>query len=180
MFGENVGLEFFEVLKLRRSTRAFKEEQVTEEEIVKLLEAGRLAPSAGNIQPWSFVVVRDANIKRRISEAALNQSFIIRAPVVIVVCADPDRSKQRYGNRGVNLFCIQDTAAAIQNMLLAAIDLGLGACWVGAFQEDMVKATLRIPENLRPIAIIPVGRPAEKPNLPFRRPLEEIVHYETF
>ena len=180
MFGENVGLEFFEVLKLRRSTRAFMDERVSEEDIVKLLEAARLAPSAGNIQPWSFVVVRDIDTKKRLAEAALNQFFINEAPVVIVVCADPDRSKQRYGSRGVNLFCIQDTAAAIQNLLLAVVDLGLGACWVVAFQEDMVKATLWIPENLRPVAIVPVGRPAEKPNLPFRRPLEEIVHYETF
>jgi len=180
MFGENVGLEFFEVIKLRRSTRAFMDERVSEEDIVKLLEAARLAPSAGNIQPWVFVVVRDADIKRRISEAALHQSFISKAPVVIVVCADLDRSKQRYRSRGVDLFCVQDTAAAIQNLLLAAVDLGLGACWVGAFHEDMVKVALKIPENLRPVAIVPVGRPAEKPNLPFRRPLEEIVHYETF
>jgi len=180
MFGENVGLEFFEVLKLRRSTRAFMDERVSEEDIVKLLEAARLAPSAGNIQPWSFVVVRDIDTKKRLAEAALNQFFINEAPVVIVVCADPDRSKQRYGSRGVNLFCIQDTAAAIQNLLLAVVDLGLGACWVGAFHEDMVIAALKIPENLRPVAIVPVGRPAEKSNLPFRRPLEEIVRYETF
>jgi nitroreductase len=180
MFGENVGLEFFEVLKLRRSTRAFTDEKVSEEDIVKLLEAAILAPSAGNIQPWSFIIVREINTKRRLAEVALNQFFINEAPVVIVVCADPDRSKQRYGRRGVNLFCLQDTAAAIQNMLLAAIDLGLGACWVGAFQEDMVKVILRIPENLRPIAIIPVGRPAEKPNIPYRRPFKEIVHHETF
>jgi nitroreductase len=100
MFGENVGLEFFEVLKLRRSTRVFMDERVSEEEIVKLFEAAQLAPSAGNIQPWSFVVVRDIDTKRRLAEAALNQSFIIKAPIVIVVCADPDRSKQRYGSRG--------------------------------------------------------------------------------
>jgi nitroreductase len=166
MFGENVVMEFFEVLKLRRSTRAFTDEAVSEYEIVKLLEAARLAPSAGNIQPWVFVVVRDADMKGRLAEAALNQSFIKKAPVVIVVCADPDRSRQRYGGRGENLFCVQDSAAAVQNMLLAAVDLGLGACWV--------------PESLRPVAVVPVGRPAEKPSLPYRRPLGEIVRYETF
>jgi nitroreductase len=180
MFGENVVMEFFEVLKLRRSTRAFTDEAVSEYEILKLLEAARLAPSAGNIQPWVFVVVRDADMKGRLAEAALNQSFIKKAPVVIVVCADPDRSRQRYGGRGENLFCVQDSAAAVQNMLLAAVDLGLGACWVGAFREDMVKAALRIPESLRPVAVVPVGRPAEKPSLPYRRPLGEIVRYETF
>ncbi len=180
MFVGNVGLEFFEVLKLRRSTRAFTDEAVTDDEIVKLLEAARLAPSAGNVQPWFFVVVRDAETKRRICEAALNQSFIEKAPVVIVVCADPEKSKQRYGGRGETLFCVQDSAAAVQNLLLAAVDLGLGACWVGAFSEDMVKAALRIPENLRPVAVVPVGRPAEMPSLPRRRALGEIVRYGSF
>jgi nitroreductase len=175
-----VNLELFEAIKHRRSIRAFTKEEVSEEEIGKLLEAARLAPSAGNIQPWSFVVVRDANIKRRLAEAALNQFFIEEAPVVIVACADWNRSGQGYGSRGINLYCIQDTAAAVQNILLAAVALGLGACWVGAFQEDMVRIVLGIPKELRPVVIVPVGRPAEKPNPPYKRSLEEIVHRETF
>jgi nitroreductase len=179
-FGGNVDLELFEAIRLRRSTRAFTEEEVSEEEVKKLLEAARLAPSAGNIQPWSFVVVRDANIKRRLAEAALNQFFIEEAPVVIVVCADSNRSGQSYGSRGTDLYCIQDTAAAIQNLLLGAVALGLGTCWVGAFQEDMVRVVLGVPKGLRPVAIIPIGRPAEKPNPPYKRPLEEVVRRETF
>ena len=160
--------------------RAFTEEEVSEHEIKELLEAARLAPSAGNIQPWSFVVVRDHDTKRRLAEAALNQFFIEKAPVVVVVLADWNRSKQRYGSRGVNLYCIQDTAAAVENMLLAAVALGLGACWVGAFQEDAVSAVLKVPEGYRPVAIVPVGRPSEKPKTPYKRPLEEIVRHETF
>jgi len=160
--------------------RAFTEEEVSEHEIKELLEAARLAPSAGNIQPWSFVVVRDHDTKRRLAEAALNQFFIEKAPVVVIILADLNRSKQRYGSRGANLYCIQDTAAAIQNMLLAAVALGLGACWVGAFQEDMVSAVIKVPEGFRPVAIVPVGRPAEKPKTSYKRPLEEIVHHETF
>ena len=150
-------MELFEAINLRRSVRAFTDEEVHEEEIEKLLEAARWAPSAGNIQPWSFVVVRDANIKRGLSEAALNQFFIEEAPVVIVVCADWNRSGQGYGSRGINLYCVQDTAAAVENMLLAAVALGLGACWVGAFQEDMVRVVLNVPKELRPVAIVPVG-----------------------
>ena len=112
--------------------------------------------------------------------AALNQALIEEAPVVIVVCANEMRSGQRYGNRGATLYCLQDTAAAIQNMLLTACALGLGTCWVGAFQEEDVKKTLNVPMGVRPIAMIPVGHPAEKPETRFKRALSEIIHYETY
>jgi len=173
-------LELFEVIKLRRSTRAFTEEEVSEEEVERLLEAARWAPSAGNIQPWEFVVVRESTRKRRLAEAALDQSFIEEAPVVIVVCADENRSGLGYGSRGVNLYCIQDTAAAVENMLLAAGALGFGACWVGAFHEGEVKEALSLPRGIRPVAIVPVGHSARRTHPPNKRPLNEIVHYETF
>jgi len=173
-------LDVFEAIKTRRSIRAFTEEEVSEEEIRKIREAARWAPSAGNIQPWIFVIVRDPKRKRRLSEAALNQLFIEEAPVVIVVCADQERSGRVYGRRGSDLYCIQDTAAAIQNLLLAAHALGLGACWVGAFNEDAVRHVLNIPDGVRPVAIIPMGRPAVKPRAVFKRSLNEIVRYESF
>jgi len=177
---EGINLEFFETVKTRRSIRAFARDEVSEDEIKQLLDAARLAPSAGNLQPWSFVIVKNDKIKHKLAEAALNQSFIEEAPVVIVVLADFNRSKLRYGNRGANLYCIQDTAAATQNILLAAVALGLGACWVGAFQEDLVRFVLRVPEGFRPVAIVPIGRPSEKPISPKKLSLAEIVHYETF
>jgi len=122
-------LDLFEAIKTRRSIRAFTREEISDREIEKILDAARWAPSAGNIQPWIFVVVKDPGTKRRLSEAALSQFFIEEAPVVIVVCADQERSRRGYGSRGANLYCIQDTAAATQNILLAAHALGLGACW---------------------------------------------------
>jgi len=173
-------LDVFEAIKTRRSIRAFTREEISDEEIEKILDAARWAPSAGNIQPWIFVIVRKPNIKRRISEAALNQFFIEEAPVVIVVCADQERSRMGYGNRGVNLYCIQDTAAATQNILLAAHALGLGACWVGAFDEEEVRFILRAPRRVRPVAIVPIGHPAEKPRGIFKRPLSEVIRHETF
>ena len=173
-------MDVFEAIKTRRSIRAFTEEEVSDEEIEKILDAARWAPSAGNIQPWIFVIVRDPKRKRRLSEAALNQLFIEEAPVVIVVCADQERSGRVYGRRGSDLYCIQDTAAAIQNLLLAARALGLGACWVGAFNEDAVRHVLNIPAGVRPVAIIPMGRPAVKPRAVFKRSLNEIVRYESF
>ncbi|MBS7625086.1 MAG: nitroreductase family protein [Candidatus Bathyarchaeia archaeon] len=173
-------MDIFEVFKLRRSIRAFTREEVTDEEIEKILEAARWAPSAGNIQPWEFIIVRRPDIKREIARAALNQTFIEEAPVVIVVCADEFRSSRVYGSRGANLYCIQDTAAAIENILLAACALGLGACWVGAFYEEEVRQILKIPKGLRPVAIVPIGHPAERPPPPYKRPLKEIIHYESF
>jgi len=173
-------LEVFEAIKTRRSIRSFTDEDVSNEDIERILDAARYAPSAGNIQPWIFIVVRDEKIKMRLSEAALGQFFIEEAPVVIVVCADEERSRRGYGDRGAKLYCIQDTAAATQNILLAAHALGLGACWIGAFNEEEVKKILNIPEGVRPVAIIPIGHPAEKPRIIFKRPLSEIVRYETF
>lgn len=173
-------MDLFKAIKQRRSVRAYTREDVSEEEVKKLIEAARWAPSAGNIQPWRFVIVRDAEVKRKLAEAALNQTFIEEVPVVIVVCADEARSSQGYGNRGATLYCIQDTAVATQNILLAAYALGLGTCWVGAFREELVKKALNAPMNMRPVAIIPVGHAAERPRAPSRRSLEEIVHYETF
>ncbi len=176
----SLDLDLFEAIRIRRSTRAFSDEEVPETEVEKLLDAARLAPSAGNIQPWEFVVVREAETKRRLAEAALDQYFIAEAPVVIVVCADEDRSARGYGSRGVNLYCIQDTAAAIENILLAACALGLGACWVGAFRELEVRRILNVPLGVRPVAIIPVGRPAERPRVRHERPLREMIHREAF
>jgi len=173
-------LDVFEAIMKRRSVRAYTSEEVSEEEVKKLIEAARWAPSAGNIQPWEFVIVTKAETKRRLADAALHQTFIEEAPVVIVVCANVERSSWGYGSRGVNLYCLQDTAAATENMILAATALGLATCWVGAFHEDDVAKVINAPRGVRPVAIIPVGRGAEKPRAPRKRSLGEIVHYETF
>ena len=173
-------MDVFEAIKSRRSIRAYTSSKVSDEEVRVLIDAARWAPSAGNIQPWKFVIVRDTKIKRRLSAAALDQTFIEEAPVVIVVCADEARSGGGYGSRGVNLYCLQDTAAAIQNMLLAACALGFGACWIGAFHEEEVESILNTPRGVRPVAIVPVGHPAEKPAAPPKRSIGEIIHYESF
>jgi len=176
-----VGLmDVVEAIRGRRSIRTFKSKEVTQETVEKIIDAVRWAPSAGNIQPWEFIIIREPEIKRRLVEAALDQTFIEEAPVVIVVCANENRSSQGYGIRGKTLYCIQDTAAAIQNLLLTAYSFGLGACWIGAFEEEEARETLKIPSGIRPIAIIPVGYPAETPPPRSKRPMSQIVHYETF
>jgi len=173
-------MDVSEAITGRRSIRAFKRENVSEEIVEKLIDAARWAPSAGNIQPWEFVIVREAKIKERLAEAAWNQKFIEEVPVVIVVCANEVLSAQRYSDRGKELFCLQDTAAAVQNILLLAYSFGLGTCWVGAFNEEEVRETLKVPDGTRPVAIVPVGYPAEVPQPRRRKPVSEIVHHETF
>ena len=173
-------MDVFEAIRGRRSIRAFTGDKVSDDTVKRLIDAARWAPSAGNIQPWDFVIVRDLVTKRRLSAAALDQTFIEEAPIVIVVCADKKRSGGRYGQRGVNLYCLQDTAAAVQNMLLAARALGLGACWIGAFREEEVERILKTPKAVRTVAIVPVGHPAEKPSAPQKRSIGDITHYESF
>jgi nitroreductase len=172
--------DVLEAVKGRRSIRAFKNQDIPAEIVEKLIDAAQWAPSAGNIQPWKFIIVRKPEIKRKLVEAALSQIFIEEAPIVIVVCANEERSSQGYGVRGKTLYCIQDTAAAIQNIHLTAYSLGLGTCWVGAFRDEEARKILKIPRGIRPVAIIPVGYPAEVPTARSRRPISQIVHYDTF
>ena len=173
-------MDVFEAIKERRSIRAYTAEKVSDKDVERLIDAARWAPSAGNIQPWEFVVVKEGETKRRLSDAALNQTFIETAPVVIVVCADLNRSSMGYGSRGKNLYSLQDTAAATENILLAAQELGLATCWVGAFRDKEVAKAVKAPKNMKPVAIVPVGHPAERPLAPQKRSVNEIVHYETF
>jgi nitroreductase len=173
------GMELSEAIKGRRSIRAFKQQDVPEETVEKLIDAARHAPSAGNMQPWEFVIAKKPDTKKKLAQAA-NQTFVEEAPVVIVVCANENRSSMGYGYRGKTLYCIQDTAAATQNILLTAYSLGLGACWIGAFNEDEAKRALNAPEGIRPVAIIPVGYPDETPSHRGMRPLSQIIHYDGF
>jgi nitroreductase len=172
-------MELSEAIKGRRSVRAFKQQDVLEETVEELIDAARHAPSAGNIQPWEFVIARKQDTKKKLAQAA-NQAFVEEAPVVIVVCANENRSSMGYGFRGKTLYCIQDTAAATQNILLTAYSLGLGTCWVGAFNENEAKKALKTPSGIRPVAMIPVGYPNRTSSQRDRRSLNQIVHHEGF
>ena len=154
-------MDIFEAIKKRHSIRSYKRQQIPDEIIEKILDSGRRAPSAGNIHPEIFILIRKQETKDMIANAALDQHFISDAPVVIVACADVEKSERNYGSRGRNLYCIQDTAAAIENMLLSAAALGVGNCWVGAFNESKISEILKLPENVRPLAVIPLGYPGE-------------------
>jgi nitroreductase len=173
-------MDVLDAIRKRRSVRVFKNKDVPNSIIQTLIDAARWAPSAGNTQPWEFIIVTKPDAKRELAEAGLGQGFIEEAPLVIVICADENRSSQRYGTRGKTLYCIQDIAASIQNIQLAACSLGLATCWVGAFKEDEAKKILEIPSEIRHVALIPVGYGAEIPEPRSRRPISQIVHNEVF
>jgi nitroreductase len=168
-------MEVFEAIKKRRSIRKFdSSKEVTDKQIEKLLEAARWAPSAGNLQSWFFVVVKDQKTKEQIVKAAKGQDFIAQASVVIISCIDLERIASRYGSRGETLYAIQDASIATQNIWLAATEMELGAVWIGAFDEERLAEVLNLPGHLRPVAILPIGYPEESPKPPPRRPIKEI------
>lgn len=168
-------MEFSQVLEKRRSVRHFNAKlAVSDEDVRALLLAGVSAPSAGNIQPWRFTVVKTAAAKERLS-AALHQRWATAAPVIIVVSVDPRPCAARYAARGEMLYAIQDSAAAAENILLAAVDRGLASCWIGAFDENAVREAIGQVEPVTPVAVLPIGHSAESAGKPARRPLEEVT-----
>jgi nitroreductase len=173
-------MEFFEAIKNRRSIRAYKNQDLTPEHLNQLIDTARLAPSAGNAQPWAFVVAKEQKTKQALAQAAFGQRWLEEASVVFVVCVDEQRAEDAYGVRGKTLYAIQDTSAAIENILLAACAMGLGGCWMGAFREEEIKKVINAPAHMRPVALIPVGYPAESPHARSRRPATEVVFSESF
>jgi len=157
--------ELIEIMKSRRSIRMFHPDALSREQIDSVIEALLAAPSAGNLQSRKFFFVSDKELQFELARAALGQDFIAEAPLVIVACTD-SRIERRYGSRGLSLYSIMDVAASVQNVLLAAHSMGLGACWVGAFNEDGVHMLLDLPRKLRPVAMVPIGHAAENPDPP--------------
>ena len=170
-------MDFLQLAKSRQSVRSFRKDDIPNEIVTKLLEAAQAAPSAGNRQPWLFYVIKNRALIEEIKEKSCKQPFIAEAPLLIVVCADILRSVERYMQRGRELYCIQDTAASIQNILLCAHSEGLGACWCGAFDERELSVILSLEDEMRPLAIIPLGYPKEKSEKRGRRPLESIATF---
>jgi len=149
--------DVFDAMRESDSVRSFKPEPIPDPTISRILEAACWAPSAGNLQPWYFYVVSNAELKAQIAAVCPGQEQVADAPMVVVVLADPAKSNDRYGERGAQLYCIQDTAAATQNILLAATGLGIDSCWVGAFDEIEVQRLVEAPPRLRAVAIICLG-----------------------
>ncbi|MCW3997835.1 MAG: nitroreductase family protein, partial [Candidatus Bathyarchaeota archaeon] len=168
-------MNVFDAIKKRRSIRSFLETPVEEEKLNAVLEAARLAPSAKNFQEWRFIIVKNRKVREKIAQASNEQTFIGEAPVVIVACAVTD---------GYVLSCGQlcypiDVAIALDHISLVAVELGLGTCWIGAFNEKKVKQILGIPEEVRVVELMPLGYPSfEGVKDKIRLPFEKIVKHD--
>ncbi len=161
-------MSLLDVIFRRRSIRRYKSKPVPDDVLKNILEAGRLAPSADNIQPWHFIVVTAPEIKRELS-GGMWRGFIKDSAFTIVGCGDK-----------TNKWSTVDVAIALENMVLAAEAQEVGSCWIGAFEEEEIKKLLGIPGNLKVVALVSFGYPAEKPNPRNKKNLETIVHYNRF
>lgn len=164
-------MELWEAIRKRRSIRKFKDQPVEEEKLHRVLEAGRLAPSAGNRQEWKYIVVRDPEMRRKLAEAAHGQQFVAEAGVCLVCCAVGTDHVMSCGQPSYPI----DVAISVDHMTLAAVEEGLGTCWIGAFEEPEVKKLLGIPEEVRVVALLPLGYPDMEPKPRRRKSLDEIV-----
>jgi nitroreductase len=173
-------MDFETVVKRRRMCREFLERDVPQEKLDRILELASRYPSAGHTEPQEFIMVHDRRMKEDLAHAALDQMFVAQAPLVIVVVSDVRRSARRYGERGVRFFSIIDGAFVAMLILLAVVEEGLGACFVGSFYDEEVQEVLSLPQEVRPIGIIPIGYCAEGPRKFRRRSREQIVHRDRY
>lgn len=169
-------MSVLDTIKERGSVRRYLAEPVPRESLLKIIEGARLAQSATNRQPWQFVLANNDKTKKKLAAAARNQGFVAEAAAVMVCLANPEESAKVSSFEG---FLI-DLAIAIENMALTAWDLGIGNCWIGAFNEKTVKELLGIPEDLRVVSLLTLGYPDERPRIKNRKPLKEILHYERY
>jgi nitroreductase len=178
-------MDVFEAIAKRRSIRSFTDQPVPDDVQRCILEAGTRAPSAGNMQAWEFVIVKDPAARRLLVDCTdagntarngvFTQEWIMQAPVVVVVCYDVKRMTGRYGTKGRTLMTIMDCMLCVENMALAATALGLGSCCVVGFYPDRLKQVLPIPKEITPLLLLPLGYPAQEPSAPYRLPLEDVV-----
>lgn len=176
-------MDFRKVIQERRSVRFFTKKPVILDKIFEAIDSARLAPMAGNIYTPRFIVIKDDKIKEKISEAALDQEFIKKAPFLVVVCSDNSILKMKYSERAEK-YARQQAGAAIENLLLSLVNQGLSSCWVGAFEEEMVKRILKIPDSIEVEAILPIGYEQKKVWVNISKPkkpeLKRLVFFEQY
>jgi nitroreductase len=178
--GDDYLMDLEMVAKKRRMCRKFLNRDVPQEKIDRILDLGLRYPSAGHTEPQEFIIVRDQRVKEHLARAALEQMFVTQAPLVIVVISDTSRSARRYGERGIHFFSVTDGSFAAMLILLAVVNEGLGACFVGSFYDKEVQDVLGLPPEVRPIGIIPIGYCAEGPREFPRRSKAQIIHRDRY
>ncbi len=168
------------LLREFRQTTKFKPDDIDDVIIGKILDAADQAPSAGKLDPWKFIVIRDGGTKTKLAEASLHMPFVRDAPVVIVVCGDIERAHGKYAARGERLYVIQDTAYASLLIMLACKSLDIGCYFVRAFDEEKVRELLDIPESIRPFTIIPIGHPLVQQEKEDKISFEHVTYLEKY
>lgn len=177
MLRRSSDLEVYEAIDKRISVRAYDHRPVPDDVLARVLETGRIAPSASNVQPWHFIVVRDPTRRKMLSEGKWAK-FLTESPVVIAGCGNKEASPEWH---------VVDVTIAMQQMVIAATAEGLGTCWIGSFYEDRVKNALKIPEKYEIVAMLALGYPKERrdpmvsvPKFRSRKKMEDILSYEEF
>lgn len=173
-------MNIFDAIASRKSIVRFKKDPVDDKLIGVMLHMATHAHSAGEMQEWNFLVVRDEEKKKKLYGAAMEHSLLKEAPVIIVVCADLEKANLRFQERGEVFYSVQDTAAAAMLMAVAANALGLGIAWIGSFDEEKVKDILVLPDNLRPVAILAIGHPAEREEMRERIPFDNLTWFNSY
>jgi nitroreductase len=173
-------MNIFDAIVSRKAVVKFKKDSVDDKLIGVMLYMATHAHSAGEMQEWNFIVVKDEEKKKKIYKAALEHPLLKEAPVFIVICADLNKAGMRFQKRGEILYSIQDTAAATMIILITANALGLGAAWIGSFDEEAVKDILYLPDNLRPLAIVPVGYVEKAEERRERIPFDNLTWYNIY
>lgn len=171
-------MKILEVIQKRRSIRKYKGDPIPEGTLLRVLEAARLSPSGKNLQPWKFIIVKDKELKDRLARASAGQFFIAEAPIILVACGFPDECYSHMG-RYMKSWPV-DVTIALEHLILQAHEDGLGTCWIGSFEEEEVKSVLSIPENVKVLALTPLGYPDEVPPFRGRKILDEIVSYDGY
>lgn len=166
-------MDYYEVIRKRRSIREYENRDVEEDKLKRILEAARIAPSAANIQPWRFIAIRNAGVKKEL-KAAYDRPWFWTAPVVICACGITGEAWRRSDGKS---YLDVDVAIAMDHLILAATAEGLGTCWIGAFDPTEVKKILHLPVGIEPIALTPLGYPAASPNPKRRKSWEEVIRY---
>ena len=173
-------MDTFDVIKSRRSIHSFKDKKIPDEILYAILDAGHCAPAAGHITNWRFLIVESEESKKAIAKAALGQYWMIQAPIIVIVCSESSSRLQEFGGRGEKLYSVQNVAAAIENILLAAHNFGVSSCWVGAFTEPNLRKEFRIPDYVEIHAIVPLGYSNDKPRAPSRPAFTDVLHFGAY
>lgn len=167
-------MEFSDLIRKRYSVRDYQTRPVEEEKLDQVLEAGRLAPTAANRQPFRILVVRTAGREAELGRI-YHREWFVRAPLLLSVCAIPAEGWTRMDGK---VYTDVDAAIAMDHMILAATELGLGTCWVAAFDPTAAREVLGLPEGVEPVAFTPLGYPADQPRTKERKDLSELVRHE--